>query len=60
MSLTRCLVLVYQARIHIKYVVVDTLNGIMIGDEMRRVKEKGYTGLTLQCFRYRQQFQQIP
>ncbi len=27
---------------HIKYVVVDTLNGIMIGDEMRRVKEKGY------------------
>lgn len=27
---------------HVKYVVVDTLNGIMIGDEMRRVKEKGY------------------
>ena len=25
-----------------KYVVVDTLNGIMIGDEMRRSKEKGY------------------
>jgi len=27
---------------HIKYVVVDTINGIMIGDEMRRTKEKGY------------------
>ena len=25
-----------------KYVVVDTLNGIMVGDEMRRSKEKGY------------------
>jgi hypothetical protein len=27
---------------HIKYVVIDTINGIMIGDEMRRAKEKGY------------------
>lgn len=26
----------------IKYVVIDTLNGIMIGEEMRRSKEKGY------------------
>ncbi len=26
----------------IKYVVIDTVNGIMVGDEMRRVKEKGY------------------
>lgn len=26
----------------IKYIVIDTLNGIMIGDEMRRSKEKGY------------------
>lgn len=26
----------------IKYVVIDTINGIMVGDEMRRVKEKGY------------------
>jgi hypothetical protein len=26
----------------IKYVVVDTINGIMVGDEMRRSKEKGY------------------
>lgn len=26
----------------IKTVVVDTINGIMVGDEMRRIKEKGY------------------
>ena len=27
---------------NIKYIIVDTINGIMIGDEMRRMKEKGY------------------
>ena len=27
---------------NIKYVVIDTINGIMVGDEMRRIKEKGY------------------
>lgn len=27
---------------HIKYVVVDTLNGIMVGDEMSRAKEKNF------------------
>ena len=27
---------------HIKVVVVDTINGIMVADEMRRAKEKGY------------------
>lgn len=27
---------------NIKVIVVDTINGIMVGDEMRRVKEKGY------------------
>ena len=27
---------------HIKTVIVDTVNGIMVGDEMRRAKEKGY------------------
>lgn len=27
---------------NIKYIVIDTINGIMIGDEMRRFKEKGY------------------
>lgn len=26
----------------IKYLVIDTLNAIMVGDEMRRIKEKGY------------------
>ena len=26
----------------VRYVVVDTINGIMIGDEMRRMGEKGY------------------
>ena len=29
-------------RPHIKTIVVDTLNGIMVADEMRRSKEKGY------------------
>ena len=27
---------------HIKVVIVDTLNGIMVADEMRRMKEKNY------------------
>ena len=27
---------------HVKYLVIDTLNGIMVGDEMDRMKEKGY------------------
>ena len=27
---------------HIKTIVIDTLNGIMVADEMRRSKEKGY------------------
>jgi archaellum biogenesis ATPase FlaH len=27
---------------HIKVVIVDTLNGLMVADEMRRTKEKGY------------------
>ena len=27
---------------HIKTVIIDTVNGIMVGDEMRRAKEKGY------------------
>ena len=29
-------------RPHIKTIVIDTLNGIMVADEMRRSKEKGY------------------
>lgn len=31
-----------SSRPDVKYVVVDTLNAIMIDDEMRRLKEKGY------------------
>lgn len=27
---------------HIKVAVIDTINGIMVADEMRRMKEKGY------------------
>lgn len=27
---------------NIHYIIIDTINGIMIGDEMRRVREKGY------------------
>lgn len=27
---------------HIKYVVIDTLNGVMVADEVRRMKEKGF------------------
>lgn len=27
---------------HIKTIIIDTLNGIMVADEMRRTKEKGY------------------
>ena len=27
---------------HIKVIVVDTLNGLMVADEVRRMKEKGY------------------
>lgn len=27
---------------HVKVIVIDTLNGLMIADEMRRSKEKGY------------------
>ena len=31
-----------KEQMHFKHLVIDTLNGIMIGDEMRRMKEKGY------------------
>lgn len=27
---------------HVMTIIIDTLNGIMVGDEMRRAKEKGY------------------
>lgn len=31
-----------EKRPDIKYIVIDTINGVMVGDEMRRMKEKGY------------------
>ena len=31
-----------EARPNIKYIVIDTLNGIMVADEMKRMNEKGY------------------
>lgn len=38
---------------HIKTVIVDTINGIMVADEMRRIKEKGYDKWTeLACAVY--------
>ena len=27
---------------HIKVIIIDTINGLMVADEMRRSKEKGY------------------
>lgn len=27
---------------HIKVIIIDTINGLMVADEMRRMKEKGY------------------
>ena len=36
---------------HIRVVVVDTINGLMIADEMRRCKEKGYDKWQNQDFR---------
>ena len=42
-----------EAAKHIKTVVVDTINGIMVADEMRRSKEKGYDKwLDLACAIY--------
>lgn len=31
-----------KAYAHVKYIVIDTLNSIMVADEMQRVKDKGY------------------
>lgn len=38
----KALVEINKNRQEVKTVVIDTLNGIMVGDEMRRMKEKGY------------------
>ncbi len=49
---------------HIKVIVVDTLNGIMVGEEMRRIREKSYDkwmdlavsvwGIVSGAYRYRE------
>jgi hypothetical protein len=41
-SVYKYLVGVAQQRKDIKVIVVDTINSIMVADEMRRMKEKGY------------------
>lgn len=38
----RCMQRVNNEQTHFKYLIIDTLNGIMVGDEMRRMQEKGY------------------
>lgn len=37
-----CMQRVNNKQTHFKYLIIDTLNGIMVGDEMRRMQEKGY------------------
>lgn len=48
---------------HVKVIIVDTINGLMVADEMRRSKEKGYDkwvdlatcvwDLVIECYNYR-------
>lgn len=52
-----------ESQPHIKVIVVDTINGLMVADEMRRSKEKGYDkwadlaacvwDLVCECYDYR-------
>ncbi len=41
-NVNKTIVGVSKTRPEIKFIVIDTINGIMVGDEMRRSKEKGY------------------
>lgn len=41
-NVLQCMNYVNKHQQHIKYIVIDTLNSIMVADEMRRQKEKGY------------------
>ena len=36
------MVKIHDKKPNIHYIIIDTINGIMVGDEMRRAKEKGY------------------
>jgi len=40
--ITKLLSKIDKEQTHIKYAIIDTLNGIMVDDEMKRAKEKGY------------------
>lgn len=42
LKVMRAMQVINQNRPDIHYLVVDTLNGIMVADEMRRMNEKGY------------------
>lgn len=41
-DITKYLLGVSERLPHVKTVVIDTINGVMVSDEMRRSKEKGY------------------
>lgn len=41
-QIAKCLIGINQKRANIKVIVIDTLNGIMVDDEFKRMKEKGY------------------
>lgn len=41
-TVQKILARIHQEQPQIHYVVIDTINGIMVADEMRRAKEKGY------------------
>lgn len=41
-KVTAMVMKVNNDRKEIKNIIIDTINGIMVGDEMRRAKEKGY------------------
>lgn len=41
-DIRKIIVGINKTRPEIKTIVIDTINGVMVGDEMRRAKEKGY------------------
>ena len=41
-SVTQIITNISEKAPHIKTIIIDTLNGLMVADEVRRMKEKGY------------------
>lgn len=41
-NINKAIVGINKLRPEIKYIIIDTINGIMVGDEMRRAKEKSF------------------